>query len=124
MSLNAQEVGRRLAKAREAKLWTQLEFAAAANVSPSTIQRWEAGKLPPVRELIRVAGLLDIDAEQLVEAPAEEDRPQAVLLREVSVSVEEGLRLLRGLPERLDRLEAEVGRLAGDGRARRTGTRR
>jgi transcriptional regulator with XRE-family HTH domain len=67
VSLDAQEIGRRLAAARGRKHWTQLEFALEANVSPSTIARWESGKLPPVRELIRVADLLEIDPDVLVE---------------------------------------------------------
>jgi transcriptional regulator with XRE-family HTH domain len=36
-----------------------LEFALKAHVSPSAVTRWESGKLPPVRELMRIADLLD-----------------------------------------------------------------
>jgi len=66
MTLDPKEVGRRIAAARDAKGWTQLAFALAADVSPSTIQRWEGGKLPPVRELLRIADLLELEADLLV----------------------------------------------------------
>jgi transcriptional regulator with XRE-family HTH domain len=66
-TVDPSEIGRRIKRAREQKGWTQLTFALEANVSPSTITRWESGKLPPVRELIRIAQLLDVDADYLVE---------------------------------------------------------
>jgi transcriptional regulator with XRE-family HTH domain len=67
VSVAPEEIGKRIQGARERKGWTQLQFALEAGVSPSSIQRWEAGKLPRVRELMRVADLLGIDAETLVE---------------------------------------------------------
>lgn len=67
VSLEPKEIGRRIASARERRGLTQLAFALEANVSPSTITRWEAGKLPPVRELMRIADLLEIDPSELVE---------------------------------------------------------
>lgn len=73
VALDPKEIGRRIAAARTRKGWTQVSFAAEANVSPSTVARWEAGKLPMVHELMRVADLLDVDAETLVEPPATED---------------------------------------------------
>lgn len=68
VSLDPREIGRRIKRARERKGWTQLEFALEAHVSPGTVQRWEAGKLPRVRELMRVADLLEVATEELVEA--------------------------------------------------------
>lgn len=70
-TIDPKEIGKRIAQARDAKGWTQLTLAYEANVSPSSIQRWEAGRLPPVRELIRLAGLLGIEPEQLVETAAD-----------------------------------------------------
>jgi DNA-binding XRE family transcriptional regulator len=69
VTMDPAEIGRRLKHAREAKLWTQVQFASQASVSPSTVARWEGGKLPPVRELMRVAKLLGVDPEWLVEPP-------------------------------------------------------
>lgn len=89
VSLEPKDIGRRIASARDAKRWTQVQFALEANVSPSSVARWEAGLLPPVRELIRIAGVLDVEPDWLVEPP--EDQP-------VDADVK----------ERLDRLQEEV----------------
>lgn len=81
VSLEPREIGKRIAKAREKRGWTQLAFALEANVSPSTVQRWESGKLPPVRELMRVADLLGVEAEELVEPEASPVSNAAVIAR-------------------------------------------
>lgn len=100
VSIEPQEIGRRIAAAREKRGWTQMVFAQTANVSVSSVQRWERGDLPPVRELIRLAGVLGIEAEQLVEVDPTAEDQLASLREEVA-----GLRdlLLRRLPP-----EAEV----------------
>lgn len=67
VAMEPKEIGQRIKAARNARDWTQLQMALEANVSPSSIQRWESGHLPPVRELMRIAELLDVDPEQLVE---------------------------------------------------------
>ena len=72
-TVDPREIGRRIKLAREKKTWTQLTFALEANVSPSTITRWESGKLPPIRELIRVAGLLGVEPDYLVETDDDDD---------------------------------------------------
>jgi transcriptional regulator with XRE-family HTH domain len=69
MSLDPHEIGQRIRQARDRKGWTQLQFALEANVSPSTVARWESGRLPPIRELMRIAVVLGIPAEELVERP-------------------------------------------------------
>lgn len=98
VSMAPQEIGQRIALARTAKGWTQEKFAQQANVSLSTVQRWESGKVPPVRELIRVAEVLGISSSDLVEQSAfgeqaREDR----ILEQVS-----------GLREQIDRIEKLV----------------
>lgn len=71
VALDPKEIGKRIAAARTKKGWTQLEFATEhAHVSPSSVARWEAGNLPPVRELMRIADVLDVSADTLVEPPA------------------------------------------------------
>jgi transcriptional regulator with XRE-family HTH domain len=82
--MEPQEIGARIKSARTKRHWTQLEFAREANVSPSSVARWERGVLPPVRELIRVAGVLGVDPQQLVEAEPSEDDRVAVLRGEVA----------------------------------------
>lgn len=69
VSLAPKEIGQRIAEARKAADLTQLSFALLANVSPSSVARWESGKLPPVRELMRIADLLGVEAETFVEPP-------------------------------------------------------
>lgn len=71
-------VGQRIKSARDKKLWTQMDFANEANVSLSTVQRWEAGKLPSIRELFRIADLLEVDAAEFVEMP-EEPATEAIM---------------------------------------------
>lgn len=90
MSIEPKEIGARIAAARARKGWTQLAFALEADVSPSSITRWESGKLPPVRELMRIADLLGVDADELVEDPPTRDDD-----------------------ERLDRLESTLGQVLG-----------
>jgi transcriptional regulator with XRE-family HTH domain len=95
MGFDPKDVGRRMRWAREAKGWTQLEFSRQANVSPGTVSRWERGMVPPVRELIRLAGVLDIDPVDLVEPSppvgaelVEEARVREILREELAPVVE------------------------------------
>lgn len=72
MPLSPEEVGARIARAREEmtpKPWSQLDLALALSVSPSTIYRWEKGKLPSMNELIRLAEVLDKPTDYLTEPP-------------------------------------------------------
>lgn len=83
VSVDALEIGRRIQHARTTKGWTQLDFALQAHVSPSTVQRWEAGKLPRVKELMRIAELLEVPVEHLVE-PSNGDQPERIASEEVA----------------------------------------
>jgi transcriptional regulator with XRE-family HTH domain len=79
VSIEPQEIGQRIKAARERLGWTQMDFANEGNVSLSSVQRWERGDLPPVRELIRLSGVLKLEPEQLVEiAPTAEDQVAAL----------------------------------------------
>lgn len=106
-----EEIGRRMRAARVRKGWTQLDFAIAAHVSPSTVTRWERGLLPRVKELMRVAELLEVPVEELVEpAPDADDLGTLAAIRERLSRLEateaqnaemlaELLRLARGDPD-------------------------
>lgn len=107
MALEPEEIGRRIKAAREAIYLTQLQFAALANVSPSTVARWEAGKLPRVRELIRVAPLLQIDAVELVE-PSRPEGP--VSAAEMLAIFQTGFRELQEGQAALSDGQAEIAR--------------
>ncbi len=86
MSLDPKEIGRRIKTARESRGWTQMDLALQANVSMSTITRWEAGKLPPVRELVRLSGVLEVEPDYLVEGEVVSDqtRPNADVWAELA----------------------------------------
>ena len=71
VSLAPKEIGERIRLARERKGWTQLNFAIEAGVSPSSVQRWEAGKLPRVRRLMELAELLDVEVAEFVDPVSE-----------------------------------------------------
>lgn len=108
-TVEPREIGRRIKRARLAKHWTQLEFALAANVSPSTVARWEAGKLPPVRELIRVGEVLGVDADYLVDAELDDTATESeaalqAVLEEVSAMRAEVRQRDQMLAARLDEL--------------------
>jgi transcriptional regulator with XRE-family HTH domain len=62
MEITAKEIGLRMKRAREAKNWTQFEFANVAGKSLSSTR---------VRERIRLAAILGINPHDLVEAESE-----------------------------------------------------
>lgn len=96
--LDAATIGQRIRDARVARGWTQLDLALRAGTSLGTVSRWERGKPPPVRELIRLASVLEIDVHQLVADPPGVTDPIA---REILEKLDDALR-------RLARLEAAV----------------
>jgi transcriptional regulator with XRE-family HTH domain len=109
--LEPKEIGRRISAAREKRGWTQMRFANEANVSMSSVQRWEAGKLPPVRELMRLAEVLGIPTEDLVE-PEENVETLAAIREQLSAEVARFGKLN-------DRLEARLRESATQPRPRR-----
>lgn len=95
VAMEPKEIGKRIKAARERKGWTQLAFALQANVSPSTTQRWEGGQLPPVRELMRIAELLEVEPEALVEVEPTGEDQLALLREEVAALHQDVAKLLR-----------------------------
>ena len=102
VGLSPEGVGARIVAARETKRWSQLDLALALGVSPSTIYRWEKGRLPSVADLMRLADILGLDVGELTESPQ-----RRVELDDLHRSTED-VRLL--LAEARD--EAERGREA------------
>jgi len=118
MPLSPEEVGARIVSAREQKKpkpWSQFDLALALGVSPSTIYRWEKGKLPSMNELLRLAEVLDVPPDYLTEPP---ERQAALsdlrdLLGEVQDEAERGraalISSLSAMDVRLSRIEAALG---------------
>jgi transcriptional regulator with XRE-family HTH domain len=110
MSLLPDDVGKRIADAREEKGWSQLDLALVLDVSPSTVYRWEKGRLPGVRELTRLAAKLEKPLDYLMETPERQDE-LAVLgekveflhtrQEELVATVERSVEILEALLERL-----------------------
>lgn len=106
VSLDPKQIGRRIADARNAKGWTQLAFALEADVSPSTIARWESGRLPPVRELVRIAELLGVSAEELVEPEVDSRSDEIDRLERELRETQQALAALPDIQDALARIEA------------------
>jgi transcriptional regulator with XRE-family HTH domain len=61
-------LGVRIAKARRAKGLKQKHLAAALDVEPVTISRWETGSNgPPLARLGEIAAALDLSAAELID---------------------------------------------------------
>lgn len=114
VSIAPSEIGGRIKRAREGKGWTQMVFAQEANVSMSSVQRWERGDLPPVRELMRISDLLGVATEELVE-PEEAAQSSEEILRRLATEAERFERL----NDRLELLLQEPNTLPRSGRSRR-----
>lgn len=124
MPLSPEEVGARIVSAREQKKpkpWSQFDLALALGVSPSTIYRWEKGKLPSMTELIRLAEVLEKPVDYLTEPP---ERQAALvdlqhLLEQARDEAERGraalLESLASIDARLSRLERELAVQDGRG---------
>ena len=67
MSDVQKQLGLRIAEARHAKGWKQKQLAAALQVEPVTISRWETGANgPPLSRLGEIASVLDVTASDLL----------------------------------------------------------
>lgn len=73
MQIDPHEIGRRIKAARVRKGWTQMDLAVEGKVSVSSVQRWEGGGMPPLRELFRIAELLEVDPAEFVEEDDSKD---------------------------------------------------
>lgn len=75
VGLTPEQIGARIVKAREEmdpKPWSQFDLAIALGVSPSTIYRWEKGRLPSVTELRRLEVALKRPEGFLTEPPEQQ----------------------------------------------------
>lgn len=132
MSEFKERVGRRIADARDAKGWTQVQLARhmPSSVDGATISRWEKGKVMPTVHLDALAEALDVDPSYFM-APEPEpatpdligalatDSPQQQLDR-IESMLREVLDLLRA--QDIADLEADLDDVAPPDDARETGT--
>lgn len=125
MPLSPEEIGKRIARARETKepkSWSQFDLAIALGVSPSTVYRWEKGKLPSVNELMRLAEVLEQPHDYFLEPPERQTTLSAIEqqvadLHELLESRRAGddrvrealLETLASIHDRLLRIERQLG---------------
>src|SRR5262249_57523167 len=64
-------IGTRIRGERERHGWTQVELARRMYMSPSSIQRYERGLLPPRTTLARLAAVLEVPLSELLRDPDE-----------------------------------------------------
>jgi transcriptional regulator with XRE-family HTH domain len=86
-----EEVGARIAAARQARGWTQGELAAQVGVSRSAVAQWETGRAGQVTaNLARIAAVLDVGVDHLMQGPDKRAPTNAVNAEETAM-----LRLFR-----------------------------
>lgn len=115
VAIEPQEIGSRIKEARLRKGWTQLDLALEAKVSVSSVQRWEAGELPPIRRLMKLAPLLGISVDALVESDENPTTPADLVrvmeaLEAVTVELNQAVVALQGLREDAPPQRKESGR--------------
>jgi transcriptional regulator with XRE-family HTH domain len=92
MPLTPDEIGARIREARLARGWTHEDLAREMGVNWRTVHRWQAGQLPRVATLTRLAAVLDLPESYFVDSAA-------------------GATSLADLRERLDDLSTRVDAL-------------
>lgn len=106
---HAEEVGRRIAKARlEAGGMTQEELSDLVGVTKRSVQLWEAGESIPYRHMPKLEGVLRRSTAWLLYGDEGVESPDAGLER-----LERGLQELRDLSAyRNDQVQAKLDHLA------------
>jgi transcriptional regulator with XRE-family HTH domain len=101
MRLTSEEVGERIREARLGHGWTHEELARRMHVNWRTVQRWQKGNPPRLQTLNRLADVLGVPDDYLVEstnslATLNELREQ---LNELAVRVDTLTRTIAALPQ-------------------------
>ena len=126
MPLSPEEVGARIVRAREEKTpkpWSQFDLALALGVSPSSIYRWEKGRLPSMNDLIHLAEVLDKPLDYLTEPPERQAElaDLRLLLEEASDQADRAREAVReslaSIDVRLSRIEELLDAQDGLGRS-------
>src|SRR5271165_888090 len=76
---NPRDIGARIRTAREDLGWTQDQLAAEVGVSRSAVAQWETGRAGQVTtNLTRIAAVLDVGLDHLMQGTDRRAPPQAV----------------------------------------------
>lgn len=99
--------GQRVRQLREAKLkenpqFTLRKFADAAGISPTFLSKVERGEFDPPKaeKIMRIAKLLDVDADELLALAGRVDPELNDIIRERPAALPDLLRTVRGMSEK------------------------
>jgi transcriptional regulator with XRE-family HTH domain len=101
--LTPQDVGRRIRTARMDRGWTNEELGRRMGANWRTVQRWQAGRLPRLPTLLRLADVLGVPHAYLLES---EEAP--VTMNDLRVQVNELTARVNDLTRALRTIENEV----------------
>jgi len=103
-------ISKRIREAREARGWTQEEFAQRIGSTPDTVADWENGARDPrSNRIIMLAGVLGVSAHWLLDgsaefAPSDDADPSVAMQAQV-----DAMRVkIRELQQMLDELERQI----------------
>jgi len=109
--------GKRIRDLREAKLkadpkFTLRQFATAAGISPTFLSKVERGEFDPpaADKIMKMAELLDVDADELLALAGRIDPELNEIIREQPTVLPDLLRTMRGMSESELRKLAEQAR--------------
>ena len=97
--LDAEHLGAKIRRLREARGWTQEILATNAGVNRSTLASWEKGTRPPIHKLTKLAAALDLPTRKILEGVATASRMAesrvAIWLQRISDETAENVGELR-----------------------------
>ena len=84
-------LGKRIAFLREKKGWNQSELAREMDVTPQSVQAWEAGKnVPRQQKMTKLAGLLGVSVGELMNDDVIEGEFERITAARIESNVEQG----------------------------------
>lgn len=84
-------LGKRIAFLREKKGWNQSELAREMDVTPQSVQAWEAGKnVPRQQKMTKLAGLLGVSVGELMNDDVIEGEFERITASRIESNVEPG----------------------------------
>jgi transcriptional regulator with XRE-family HTH domain len=102
LGVKDEEIGARIRRERVARGWTHEELAARMGVNWRTVHRWQAGQLPALETLKRLADVLGVAPGYLLRT-----EPGEPTLAELRAQVAELTHRLQSIASALERLEQQ-----------------